>query len=92
MPGDLIIVINVDGHPDFVRYHKDLICTRKISFRESVEGISFTIPHFAGPVNVNTAEFGILDPRKDYIIKDKGMKGGNLRISFDIQYPNGPLM
>jgi DnaJ family protein A protein 2 len=90
MAGDLIITFEVEGDETYVRYHKDLVYTRKCSFSESVSGFKFTLPHFTGPVEVDTVKFGILDPRKDYLVKGKGMKGGDLRISFNIQYPAPP--
>lgn len=89
-PGDLVVTITVEGDPVYVRYHKDLVVTRKISFRESVDGIQFRMSHFGGEFEVDTRRFGILDPRRDYIIPGKGMPGGDLRMSFDIQYPGLP--
>jgi DnaJ family protein A protein 2 len=87
MAGDLIIKIEVAGHPEFLRYGKDLVYTKRVSFDESVRGVVFSVPHFAGPVEVDSAKFGILDPRRDYVVSGKGMVGGDLRISFDVQYP-----
>jgi DnaJ-class molecular chaperone len=87
VPGDLIIIIKVKDHSIFMRYQKDLVFIKKCAFADSVEGFTFTIHHFEGPVKVDTRKFGVLDPRKDYTISDKGMKGGDLKIQFDIQYP-----
>ena len=70
-----------------MRQGKDLIFLKKISFEESVNGLEFQVPHFDGPVSVSTRQFGVLDPRKDYVVPGKGLKGGNLRLGFDIQYP-----
>lgn len=87
VPGDLIITVHVTDHPVFMRQGKDLIFLKKISFEESVNGLEFQVPHFDGPVAVSTRQFGVLDPRKDYVVPGKGLKGGNLRLGFDIQYP-----
>ena len=63
-----------------------------ISFDESVDGINVSIPHFSGPVEFNTLKiFGIIDPRRDYVIHHKGLDhDSNLLINFDIQYPRPP--
>lgn len=87
VPGDLIIIIRVQDHPVFMRYQKDLVYIKKCAFADTVEGFSFEVPHFDGPIKVNTQKFGVLDPRKDYTVSDKGMQGGDLKIQFDIQYP-----
>ena len=86
-PGDLIVHVDVKDHPVFMRQGNDLIWQTKISFETSVTGVKLTCPHFDGPIDIDTKEFGIIDPRKDYTIKGKGFRGANLRIGFDIQYP-----
>jgi len=89
-PGDLHFRIHVADHPHFMRQGKDLIFSTKISFEDSVNGKTLTIPHFDGPLDVDTSQWGPLDPRQDYVIPFKGMvEGGRLRMSFDITYP-GP--
>jgi DnaJ-class molecular chaperone len=87
--GDLIITFNVKPHPKFERRGEDLRYVMTVTFQESVEGLDISIPHFSGPVQLNTlAEFGILDPRQDYVYKGKGLTPqSNLLINFDVQYP-----
>lgn len=88
--GDLHFHIKVQDHPHLMREGKDLIFHTKISFEESVNGKVLTVPHFDGPIEVDTRQWGPLDPREDYIVPFKGMQeGGRLRLSFDIKYP-GP--
>lgn len=88
MAGNLLIQIRVKHHPLFVREGNHLVFTTKISFDESVNGTKVTIPHFAGDMNIDTAYFGIIDPRLRYEIKAKGMnETSNLYIVFDVQYP-----
>lgn len=88
--GDLHFHIHVTDHPHFIRHGPDLIYSTKISFADSVKGKVITIPHFDGPIDVDTKQWGPLDPREDYIIPFKGMtEGGRLRLSFDVKYP-GP--
>ena len=87
--GDLIITFNVKPHPKFERRGEDLRYVMTVTFHESVEGLDVTVPHFGGPVQFNTLkDFGILDPRKDYVVSGKGMNtSSNLLINFDVQYP-----
>jgi DnaJ-class molecular chaperone len=88
--GNLHFHIRVEEHPLFMRQGKDLIYSTKISFEDSVNGKVISVPHFDGSLNVDTSQWGPLDPRQDYVIPFKGMtEGGRLRLSFDITYP-GP--
>ena len=88
--GNLHFHIRVEEHPLFMRQGKDLIYSTKISFEDSVNGKTLSIPHFDGSFDVDTSQWGPLDPRQDYVIPFKGMaEGGRLRLSFDVQYP-GP--
>jgi DnaJ-class molecular chaperone len=85
--GDLVIQIKISDHPFFTKNGKNLHYTRDISFEDSVNGKTIYIPHFDGDVKINTFDYGVLDPRKDYVILNKGMSGGNLHIKFNINYP-----
>jgi DnaJ-class molecular chaperone len=87
--GDLIFTIKVKSHPEFMRQGDDLIWSTKISFVDSVNGKKIIIPHFAGQIEVDTAEWGVLDPREDYIIPGKGFRNGRLRVTFNVVYPKG---
>ena len=91
-PGDVLFHIRVDQHPEFMRQGLDLIFQTKISFEDSVNGKKLQIPHFDGPIDINTADWGVLDPREDYIIPFKGFKVGDkqgrLRVSFNVIYPH----
>jgi DnaJ-class molecular chaperone len=87
--GNLIITFRVKNHPIFQRHGDHLKYVMTITFDESVHGIDVTIPHFGGDVKFNSLKtFGILDPRKDYVIHHKGLNHeSNLLVNFDIQYP-----
>jgi len=91
-PGDILFHIRVMDHPEFLRQGLDLIYTTKISFEDSVNGKELIIPHFDGPIKINTSDWGVLDPREDYIIPQRGFKMGDkvgrLRVSFNVIYPN----
>jgi DnaJ-class molecular chaperone len=86
-PGDLNFIIRVQSHPEFMRQGDDLLWSTKISFVDSVNGKTITIPHFAGEISISTADWGVLDPREDYIIPGKGFRKGRLRVQFNIVYP-----
>ena len=88
IPGDFVLHIEIKEHPVFLRDGKNLVILKKISFKESIEGTTVDVPHFLGEFTVDTKQWGILDPRKNYVVPDKGMKGGDLHIGFDIQYPD----
>jgi DnaJ-class molecular chaperone len=85
--GDLVFHIKVKEHPEFMRQGNDLIWNPKISFVDSVNGKNISIPHFDGSIDINTSDWGVIDPREDYIIPGKGFKGGKLRVMFNVIYP-----
>ena len=88
-PGDVVFHIIIKDHPLFMRQGDDLVYQTRISFENSVNGEVMEIPHFDGTIKINTSEWGVLDPREDYIIPFKGFKNnGRLRVQFNIIYPN----
>lgn len=91
-PGDLLFHIKIGDHPEFLRQGLDIVWTTTISFENSVTGKVIQIPHFDGPIKIDTADWGVLDPREDYIVPFKGFKNGDkvgrLRVQFNIIYPN----
>jgi DnaJ-class molecular chaperone len=91
-PGDVIFHVRVGAHPELMRQGQDLVWSTRISFEDSVQGKKIRIPHFDGPMDIDTADWGVLDPREDYIIPAKGFrvgdKTGRLRVSFNVVYPN----
>jgi len=90
-PGDVNFHIKIEDHPEFMRQGMDLVWSTKIPFVESVNGKKIKIPHFDGPIEIDTADWGVIDPREDYIIPSKGFKIddkiGRLRVSFNVVYP-----
>ena len=88
-PGDLIFHIKIQDHPELMRQGKDLVWSTRISFEDSVNGKVLQVPHFDGSIQINTSDWGVLDPREDYTIPGKGfVQGGKLRVSFNVVYPN----
>ena len=72
-----------------MRMGPDLVFHTKIQFVDSVNGKILEVPHFDGPIRVDTSDWGVIDPRRDYMIPGKGFRpGGNLRVAFDVVYPN----
>lgn len=92
-PGDLVFHIKVQEHPELMRQGDDLVWHTKISFMDSVNGKVLEAPHFDGPIRIDTADWGVLDPREDYIIPGKGFGAegttsrGRYRVAFNIAYP-----
>lgn len=92
--GDLHFHIQIKDHPEFMRQGNDLIWLTKISFEDSVNGKTVVVPHFDGPIEINTSDWGVIDPREDYIIPAKGFgqegttSRGRLRIQFNVIYPH----
>ena len=90
-PGNLVFVIKVADHPEFKRAGAHLQWRVPVSFVQSVCGARVVCPHFDGPLVVDTKDFGVLDPRRDYVIKGRGFPGGDLRVAFDVQYPDASI-
>lgn len=91
-PGDIVFHIRVGSHPELMRQGLDIVWSTRISFEDSVHGKNIRIPHFDGPIDIDTADWGVLDPREDYIIPAKGFRVGDrvgrLRVSFNVIYPD----
>lgn len=88
-PGDLVFHIKIQDHPELMRQGRDLVWSTKISFEDSVNGKILQVPHFDGSIQINTSDWGVLDPREDYVIPNKGfVPGGKLRVSFNVVYPD----
>lgn len=91
--GDLYFEIEVLEHIKFIRQNNgnNLIYKLKITFLESIIGKEINIPHFERDITMNINELGIIQPEIGYILKDKGLNGGDLIITFNIEYPNKKL-
>jgi DnaJ homolog subfamily A member 2 len=93
--GDLIFEILVQLDSNFERKGLDLIYKTSISFKESVLGKVIQIPHYEELIHCNLSEYGIIQPGKEYIIPDKGMKTdtrkGKLIVILNINYPTKKL-
>jgi molecular chaperone DnaJ len=93
LPGDFIIVINIEDNQFFKRNGLDLIYHTNISLKYSIIGKEITIPYFDEDIVFNTKKISIIDPKKEYVIQNKGLRNelgnvGNLILKFKINYPN----
>lgn len=96
-PGNLHIEVFVQPHDKFTREGNDLHLRVPISLRQSIVGTKVDVPHFTGAFQVDTAELGIVQPSKQYVLKNRGMpvrdrqrkEHGNLVLQFEIVYPAG---
>jgi DnaJ family protein A protein 2 len=94
--GSFIVTIQVEENIHFKRRGLDLRYTLEISLKESIIGKYISIPYFSEDVNIDTKGFGIINPGKEYIIYNKGLKDkdnkcGNMYLIFKIKYPEKPL-
>lgn len=85
--GNLVISIIVNNDKSFERRGKDLVFRSKLTFLESVIGKTLIVPHFGGNLEIKTGDFGIIEPRQEYLVPGKGLPGGGLLLSFEIVYP-----
>lgn len=87
--GDLMIIFRIKPHPFFERHGNNLRYKQTITFKESVEGYEFSVPHFGGTFSFNTRDLGTaIDPRRDYEVKGKGLTSdSSMYLNFDVQYP-----
>jgi molecular chaperone DnaJ len=91
--GDLIIQVKTKDHPSFTRDHHHLIYHCILSLEDSLVGPEMIIPLFDEQIVVRLSDWGVIDPRKRYVLLEKGMndengKRGNLMIQFAIEYPS----
>jgi len=85
--GSLIFSVRIKPHQYFKRQGFNLIYETDLSFIDSVNGTIIKVPHFDEEFIVETQQFGIIDPRKKYVIPGKGLSGGDMYIQFNIIYP-----
>ena len=85
--GNLLIKITVVNSDIFTRRGNDLVFNSKVTLFESIIGKDLEIPHFEEKICLNTRQFGTLEPGKDYAIYGKGMPGGNLVLTFEVEHP-----
>ena len=90
--GDVKIIINVLNTTDYVRNKLDLRITKKITLKEALCGVSFTITHLNGKVyTINNPSNYIIRPNYVKTIPTMGLRKDNmigaLMIEFEIEFP-----
>jgi DnaJ-class molecular chaperone len=76
----------IDKDPRFELDGIDLVYTVNMTFKESLVGKTFVVPHLGGNFEY-TSKF--IKPTKKYIVKGKGLSAeGNLVFKFVIDYPD----
>jgi molecular chaperone DnaJ len=91
--GDLILELRINEHPIFTRKANDLYYKLNVTLTESILGKDISIPYFEDTIKININQFGVINPNKQYIIKNRGLpiintdKKGNLFLEFTIIYP-----
>lgn len=89
----MVLEIRVQEHSHFTRKGNDLIYKLNITLTESIIGKDITIPYFDEVIKININQFGIINPEKQYSIKNRGLpimntdKKGNLILEFKITFP-----
>ena len=91
--GDLILELRINEHSNFTRKNNDLYYKLNVTLTESILGKDISIPYFDDTIKININQFGVINPNKQYIIKNRGLpimnsdKKGNMFIEFTIIYP-----
>jgi len=90
--GNLIFEFKLQQHSHFSRNGNDLLYKHTLTLTESIIGKLITIDYFGENIKINTDQFGIINPSKQYILKNRGLpiinttKKGNMIIEFLITY------
>ena len=94
IPSDLVFIIDERPHGVFKRDGNDLIVTLKISLIEALTGYTVQLTALDGR-NLTIPIKTVISPAYEEVIQGEGMpitkepsKKGNLRIKFQIKYPN----
>jgi DnaJ family protein A protein 2 len=91
--GNLIYEFKLQSHSQFVKSGNDLYHKQTITLTESIIGKLIIIDYFGEQIKINTTQFGVINPSKQYILKNRGLpiyntnKKGNMIIEFNITYP-----
>ena len=85
-PGNLIFEVIVQADPNFERRGNDYIHRVKISLVDSICGKVLGVPMFDGMLTVQTRDWGVVQPGKEYRIK-----GSKVVVVFTVEYPEKKL-
>lgn len=92
--GNLILEFKLQSHKNFIKQGNDLYYKHTITLTDSIIGKTIIIDYFNNEqIKINTSQFGIINPTKQYILKNRGLpifnsgNKGNMIIEFIIKYP-----
>jgi DnaJ-class molecular chaperone len=92
--GNFVLEFVLQPHKRFIKQGNDLLYKETISLTDSIIGKSIIIDYFNNEqIKINTNQFGIVNPTKQYILKNRGLpifnteNKGNMIIEFVIKYP-----
>lgn len=92
--GNLILEFKLQSHKHFIKQGNDLYYKQMITLTDSIIGKTIIIDYFNNEqIKINTSQFGIINPTKQYILKNRGLpifnteNKGNMIIEFIIKYP-----
>jgi DnaJ family protein A protein 2 len=96
IPGDVIMIIDPEPHPQFERKGDHLIYTQKITLLEALTGFFFPIVHLDGrTLRVLSEEGRVYKHGETMLISDEGMPThrnpllkGHLMVKFDVVFPD----
>jgi DnaJ-class molecular chaperone len=89
-PGDVIIVISHENHPQFRLSENHIVIEKNISFGSSLVGVKFSIKHLSGEV-LTIATNGLIEDGDLRVIKGKGVphmrnkQMGDFVIKFNVE-------
>ena len=72
-PGNLIFEFRLMQHALFSKQGNDLYYKHTLTLTESIIGKLITIEYFGEQIKINTNQFGIINPSKQYILKNRGL-------------------
>ena len=89
--GDLIILLNIEKNKNFERRGNDILYKTKISQIDAIIGKKIEIEYFnKKKIEINTQDQGIIQNKKEYKIKNKGIEindniKGDLIIEYEVE-------
>lgn len=95
LAGDIIMIVDIKPHEDFVRVGADLIMKKKITLLEALTGVKSTFVHLDGNItNIETVAGDIIGFGEKRVLPGLGLpffgdngRHGNLIIEFSIEMP-----
>lgn len=92
IPGDLIFNIEVIKNKNFLEKEGNIYIKINISFLESIIGKVIKISLSDNDeIEIDIRGWCVISPLKNYILKNKGVNGGDLILRFIIEYPKYQL-